>query len=407
MGRKCRREYQIAGAAFLSRFQRPCQPLGVVVAFLWCAALSSNVGSAQLTQTDPTVFRTETALVRLDVSVVDASGHPIADLLPSDFEVRQAGKQRPVLFAEFRRLADLNKSLQPTTSQIGSASGGRRIVVVVDDLRMSFESVVRVRNELFAALRANAAADDQMMVVGTRGRDRTIAFTTDPVVLKTQVEALHWEAPTRGTEPDANDRRRTCMDAPGSENVLDVECADASLAFITSAVSDLRSQPGRKIILLLADGINNNTCPEYRWRFEERLRRLTDLASRTASIIYALQTHAFSSGVRMPDQRTRSSDVTGPPDIAVTHNEVSEWMKKLAEPTGGYADRANSMTVLVSAALKDASSYYVLAYEPPPGTFTGGKVQYRRVQVRVSKRGAIVRTRAGFYSIAASELVSK
>jgi VWFA-related protein len=271
---------------------------------------------------------------------------------------------------------------------------------------MSFESVVGVRNELFAALRADTAPDDQVMIVGTRGGNRTIAFTTDPVVLEAQVEALHWEAPTRVTEPDANDRRRTCMDAPGSENVLDVDFAGGSLAFITSAVSDLRSQPGRKIILLLADGIND-TCPEYRWRFEERLRRLTDLASRTASIIYALQTRAFSSGVRMPDQRNRSSDVTGPPAVAVTHNEVSEWMKKLAEPTGGYADRANSMTVLVSAALKDASSYYALAYEPPPGTFTGGKVQYRRVQVRVSRRGAMVRTRAGFYSIADSELVSK
>src|SRR3954453_13521191 len=112
MDRKVRREYQIAGAAFLSRFNPPCHPLGVCLAFLWRAALSSNVGSAQLTQTDPTVFGTETTLGRLDVSVLDASGQPIADLLPSDFEVRQDGKQRPVLFAEFRWLADLNKSPQ-------------------------------------------------------------------------------------------------------------------------------------------------------------------------------------------------------------------------------------------------------------------------------------------------------
>jgi VWFA-related protein len=184
---------------------------------------------------------------------------------------------------------------------------------------------------------------------------------------------------------------------------LEVGFSDGPLAFIAAAVSELRSMPGRKIIVLLADGINN-ACPEHRSRFEDRLRRLTDLAARSSSIIYALQTRAFSSGVRMPDQR---DDVTGPLSATIVHNEISEWMKKLAEPTGGYADRSNSISELMTAAVKDAGSYYVLAYQPPAGTFTNGKVRYRRVEVRVSRRGAIVRTRAGFYSIADSELIPK
>ena len=378
--------------------------MGRVAIFLCWVPLVLSVKTLQLPQTDPNVFRTETTLVRLDVSVVDANGGAIPDLIPSEFEVRQDGKQRPVLFAEFRRPPAPELTPHTTTTQSGTA--GRRIVVVVDDLWMSVESVGRVREELLAALLAHVTPQDQVMVVGTRAGTRAVAFTTDRTTLEGQVAALRWEAPTRSVELDVNERRRRCMDVPGSESVLDVEFGDGSLAFIASAVSDLRSYPGRKIILLLADGIRSS-CPEDRGKFEERLRRLTDLAARSASIIYALQTRAFSSGVRMPDQRNRKSDVTGPPVIELIHNEISEYMKKLAEPTGGYADRGNSVSGLVAPALNDASSYYVVAYEPPAGTFTSGNARYRRVQVRVSRRGATVRTRAGFYSIPDSELVPR
>ena len=388
------------------RLRRSSQPLGFAVELLCCVAFVPNFGPNELQQTDSYVFRTETALVRLDVSVLDAKGNAIRDLMPSDFELRQDGKQRPVVFAEFRQVADLGQAGHDADARIGIASGGRRLVIVVDDMRMSFENVVRVRQDLLAALVRNSLPDDQMMIVGTRGGARTVAFTRDPVVLAEQVEALRWEAPTRNNQPDTDERRRSCMDTPGSESVLDVEFGDSPLAFIASAVSELRSHPGRKIILLLADGIND-MCPEYRWRFDERLRRLTDLAARSSSIIYALQTRAFSSGVRMPDQRSRGSDVTGVPSLATVHNEVSERMKKLAEPTGGYAERSNSILALLTAALKDSSSYYVLAYEPPAGTFTTGKVRYRRLEVRVSRAGATVRTRAGFYSIADSELIPR
>ncbi|HMI30637.1 MAG TPA: hypothetical protein VK527_02790, partial [Candidatus Limnocylindrales bacterium] len=154
------------------------------------------------------MFRTETALVRLDVSVLDAKGNAIRDLMPSDFELRQDGKQRPVVFAEFRQVADLGQAGHDADARIGIASGGRRLVIVVDDMRMSFENVVRVRQDLLAALVRNSLPDDQMMIVGTRGGARTVAFTRDPVVLAEQVEALRWEAPTRNNQPDTDERRR-------------------------------------------------------------------------------------------------------------------------------------------------------------------------------------------------------
>ena len=65
------------------RLRRSSQPLGFAVELLCCVAFVPNFGTNELQQTDPYVFRTETALVRLDVSVLDAKGNAIRDLMPS------------------------------------------------------------------------------------------------------------------------------------------------------------------------------------------------------------------------------------------------------------------------------------------------------------------------------------
>ena len=86
-------------------------------------------------------------------------------------------------------------------------------------------------------------------------------------------------------------------------------------------------------------------------------------------------------------------------------NEVSDRLRKLAEPTGGYAKRSNSVADLVAAALAELESYYLLAYEPPPGTFTNQKLRYRKLEVKVRRKGLTVRTRGGFYSVDDETLV--
>lgn len=366
----------------------------------YCAGLAPDAGSYQSQETaDRSVFRTSTDLVRLDVSVVDASGAPVPDLRVSDFDVRQDGKPQRLLFAEFRGPESSQPDRNTPANSLGSQSADRRVVIIVDDLRMSLDSVVRIREEIISALLENRGAHDQAMVVGTRyGGGRTVAFTNDPAVIREQVQTLRWEAATRNELPDPDERRRHCLTVEPSDDALDVEFGGGPLRFVASALAELRSHPGRKVILLLADGISD-MCREYRWSFDERVRRLSDIAGRSSTVIYALQTRPFSSGVRMPDRRAGAGDVSGRLDVAGVHNEVSERMKKLAEPTGGYARRSNDVAALVASALKDQDSYYVLAYVPPPGTFMSGNPRYRKLQVRVSRRGATVRTRGGFYSV--------
>jgi VWFA-related protein len=370
------------------------------VAALCCCGLTILASEPPQSQgnTDRAVFRASTDLVRLEVSVVDANGGPVPDLLLSDFELLQDGRRQHLLFAQFRGHEPAYRGGSKPETPSEKPSSGRLVVIIVDDLGMTFDSVARVRAELMSAVSQSLAPDDQAMIVGSRdGRGKSIAFTTDPAVLREQVQALRWEAPTRSAPSEEEERRRGCRAAQPTEEILEASFNDGPLEVVSTAVSELRSYPGRKVLLLLADGISDG-CPEYRSTFDERLRRLTDIAGRSSSVIYALQTRPFSSGLRMPDQRA-AGEVTGRIDAGRVHNEISERLRKLAEPTGGFARRSNSVVDLIGSALTDQNSYYLLAYEPPPGTFTSQKLRYRKIEVRVSRKNVSARWRAGFYSV--------
>jgi hypothetical protein len=103
----------------------------------------------------------------------------------------------------------------------------------------------------------------------------------------------------------------------------------------------------------------------------------------------------------MPEERATSADIRGPVqlDHARVNSQVSDGLRRLAEPTGGFARRSNSAQDLIAGALRDMGSYYMLAYQPPPGTFVGKKLRYRTIKVVVNRKGLQVRTRAGFYNV--------
>jgi hypothetical protein len=69
----------------------------------------------------------------------------------------------------------------------------------------------------------------------------------------------------------------------------------------------------------------------------------------------------------MPENRATSADVSGPIQFERVHNEVGPGLRLLAEPTGGFARRSNSVQDLIAGALRDQGSYYTLAYRPPAG----------------------------------------
>jgi len=370
---------------------------------------------------DALVFRASTELIRLDVSVTDGDGHPVADLQTGDFEVFQDGKRQPVQFADFRTGGSTSTSTRGASTSPGLAAsaaprGGaalasetaaRRLVFIVDEVQMQFESVAYARKALEAIVDGGLQANDQAMIVGSRDRGATpVAFTGDGALLRQQIESIHWLADEHLRPGDdsrsfvLNVRRLGCQTPGLADDAMDPGFTYAALGEVSSVVNDLRQYPGRKAVFLLTDGFDV-PCPDYQDSYNERLRRLSDLAGRSSVVIYGLHTRPFSSGVRMPEERPTSADIRGPiqVDRARVNGLVSDGLRRLAEPTGGFARRSNSPQELIAGALRDQGSYYMLAYQPPAGTFEGKKLRYRTIKVVVNRKDLHVRTRAGFYNV--------
>jgi VWFA-related protein len=395
----------------------PTLRLSFVFALTACAL--AHADQQQPTPADALVFRASTELIRLDVSVTDGNGHPVTDLHAGDFEVFQDGKRQPVQFADFRTGGSTSTStgasspgLAVTAAPRGDAAAAsepsaRRLVFIVDEVQMSFESVAYARRALETIVDKELQANDQAMIVGSRDRGATpVTFTGDRGLLRQQIKSLRWVADehfSRGDDSRAfamNIRRLGCQRPGLAEDTMDPGFTYAALGEVSSVVSDLREYPGRKAVFLLTDGFDV-PCPDYQASYAERLRRLSDLAGRSSVVLYGLHTRMFPTGAHMPEQRATSEDIRGPIqlDHARLNAQVSDGLRRLAEPTGGFARRSNSAQDLIAGALRDQGSYYMLAYQPPPGTFVGKKLRYRTIKVVVNRTDLHVRTRAGFYNV--------
>jgi hypothetical protein len=94
--------------------------LSVVFAVTACTPVHADQQSPA--PADGLVFRASTELIRLDVSVTDVDGHPVADLQAGDFEIFQDGKRQPVQFADFRTGGSTSTSTGRASTSPGLAA---------------------------------------------------------------------------------------------------------------------------------------------------------------------------------------------------------------------------------------------------------------------------------------------
>lgn len=179
-----------------------------------------------------------------------------------------------------------------------------------------------------------------------------------------------------------------------------------SFGVLSNLLAELRPLPGRKVLVWVTDGLQQPRCPDATWALTERIRRLTDLANRAGVVVYGVQSAAWSSGLVMPSSRATTGIVTGRlPDTRI-QQILDEHLRHVAERTGGFVRRSNDIDAALRDGRGDGRRYYLLAYEPPSGTFSD-RFQYRRLEVKVRRPGAQVRTRAGFYSVADEALATR
>ena len=409
------------------------------------------------------VIRITTNLVQLDM-VVTKDGKAVTDLTPNDFVITEDG--RPQTITHFSYVSNIpnENPEKPVTNSTTNASvilpavvrrdeTRRTIAIVVDDLGISLESILSVKQQLRKFIDEHVQPNDLVAIIRTGGEVGALQqFTTDRRLLHRAIDALRWNLCSRVgySAIPATSNMTTPDDTLGSgQNAVGL-CADVkggplrgtvrALRFILAGMRDL---PGRKAMILLSDSLpldipNLDSLErgpikpqnpiddvpdadavrsegETQFNNESVLRKVAELANRSSVVIYSIDTRGIKPiGLTAADNLTPSGPgrkAAGTEmlnrtalktlnDRSATLQDARGGMSLLAKQTGGLMI-SNSNDLGLPRVLDDQSGYYVLGYRPSSETFNRA---FHRIKVRVSSPGLTLRTREGFFGVSTKDV---
>ncbi len=186
-------------------------------------------------------------------------------------------------------------------------------------------------------------------------------------------------------------------------------------AALTSLVTGLGGLPGRKTVVLFSEGI---TIPPAA---EAKFRAVVDSANRANVSIYAIQAKGLKvHSELLATARTlnqigevdeeggaaeQREDLHGAKTVELERNEFmlrkdpAASLGWLSKQTGGFLiDNTNDLAAAFERIDADRRFHYLLTYTSTNTAMDGG---FRRIAVRVKRRGADVRARSGYVAVPA------
>jgi VWFA-related protein len=408
------------------------------------------------------VIRIDVNLVQVDAVVTDAKGRAVTDLTRDDFEVFQDGQLQKLTNFEFvtvkNRAAMLDRlivnSIEPRNTVVGVPPPPRRtvlkreeirrtIAVVIDDLALSFDSVVHVRDSLKKWVNNEMEEGDLVAVVRTSaGMGSLQRFTMDKQVLLTAIDLIRYQpgrvgvssfAPATGAagppvidqetgevvvNPDTGEIVRDFIDRSVFLDEVEHAYTVGTLGAIQYVVRGLKDLPGRKSLILFSESMKFTflegpgivrSYAQSNATSDTRIRKLADEANRSSVVIYAIDPRGvINTGLTSEDNVSGMTDqeinrISS--DRATRLIESRDGMIVLSEKTGGlFVHDNNDMTASLRQVVDDGDGYYLLGYQPDLFTFDASrKSAFHSIKVRVKRPGLTVRSRTGFFGNPDSE----
>ncbi|HMT06680.1 MAG TPA: VWA domain-containing protein [Pyrinomonadaceae bacterium] len=377
------------------------------------------------------VVKITTNLIQLDVSVTDAAGKPITDIRRDEIEIYENGKKQDI--SGFRFVSSLrevnttpvDKNAPPLPPSITRPESVRRtIALVVDDLSLSFESAYQTRRSLKRFVDEQMQEGDLVAIVRTgAGIGALQQFTSDKRILYAAIERVKWNplgsggvsafAPIETQAEDAveptEDGETTPSAADGIAALDDFRSqvfATGTLGALRYVVSGMAQLPGRKSVILYSDGFKlyetNASGQQETNRVFEFVRLLVDEANRGSVVVYTIDARGLQyTGLTAADSIGNASADAINQATSTRRDQLrdtQEGLSFLAEGTGGIAIRNNNDLASGVTRILNDQSYYLIGYEPDDDTFDPKARKYNKIEVKVSRRGATVRYRSGFFN---------
>jgi VWFA-related protein len=393
-----------------------------ILMILTLALITTPAWMAQVPQPQ-TVIRINVNLVQVDAIVTDSKGKPVTDLKIDDFELLQDGKPQTITAFDFVNVREgLTRNNPPPRGGARGRGGApippptivlrpqqirRTIALVVDDLALSFDSSVRVRQSLKKWVDTEMRPGDLVAVIRTSaGMGALQQFTADKRLLASAIDLIRYQvgrvgttsfAPLRGVNPPGT------PDTTLFDRELERVYSIGSMGAIQYIVQGLKELPGRKSVILFSESMRL-WYPDGRDQLvEEALRRLGDAANRSAVVIYAIDPRGVINTALSAEDNTSGMS---PRQIASVPSRRSnqliasqEGMITLSERTGGLFVSNNDIQGSLRQVVDDGDGYYLLGYQPERSTFDQrtGEPKFHKISVRVKRPDLHVRSRTGFF----------
>jgi VWFA-related protein len=296
-----------------------------------------------LSQEPPTI-KVEVNVVNILCSVRNDKGALVSNLTKDDFLLSEEGKPQEIRY--FARETDLPLTLGLLVDVSGSQ---RNLIETERRTAHQFFSKVLRKSDLAFLISFGAEAEllqdlTSSLVLLRDGLD-SLRLSTPPV------------SPTNSPVPTMNQTRGTVL--------YD--------AVYLAATEKLRSETGRKAIVLITDGVDMGS--------RVKLERAIEAAQKADAIIYSVYYSDPGAYGRGPLYFSSDSE-----------------LKKMSEETGGRVFRVNRNNMLesiFSQIQEEMRSQYAIGFVPPNSVKDGG---YRRVDLRTRQKGLKVQARKGYYS---------
>ncbi|HZC66721.1 MAG TPA: VWA domain-containing protein, partial [Candidatus Dormibacteraeota bacterium] len=187
------------------------------------------------------IIHKETRLVLVDTVVTDKKGKYVRDLTQKDFKVFEDNKEQPVI------------SFSAESDASAPGTGQRRyLILFFDNSTMDAPEQIQARGAASKFIDANASADHLMAVVDFGGALNIVQnFTANAAHLQAAV------ARVKNSAVDPNASQPVTIASTGISS-LSTAAADfgarSMLLAVRSLAKNLRSVPGRKMLILFSGG---------------------------------------------------------------------------------------------------------------------------------------------------------
>lgn len=408
----------------------------VLILVFGAACAAQNIVPTPAPTPADDVVKISTNLIQIDVSVTDSKGRPIRDLRPDEIEIYENGEKQKINNFSFvsndrpaQKPVEAGKNgVSPPPAILRPEHVRRTFALVVDDLSLSFESAYQTRRALKKFVDEQVQDGDLVAIIRTgAGIGALQQLTSDKRILYAAIEKVKWNPQGRGgisafapieASPDTSlqaDPAATPDDSPAAsggsgqtlEDFRSTVSATGTLGAIRYVVAGMAGLPGRKSVILFSDGFKMFETVggmQTAGPVLDYLKRLIDQANRSAVVFYTIDPRGLvATGFSAVDNISDTSPEAMGSAARARREELQDTqdgLRYLARETGGIAlVNNNDIAAGVRRVLED-QSYYLIGYEPDSDTFDAEKRRFNSLTVKVSRPGANVRYRSGFFNVA-------